>query len=541
MFHLYCFIVFLSKDFAESIEEDDNEAHMKIVYLNDSKAVFISSKKVENKKDKDAPPQRFTNVDVKTCYKANDSKVKGISEDQVNFRLGEFWKFTHRIPYFMKNFDSFYKRFHAHHAKLKFNSCTFCSALTSTTGPDGPITMTPIPLFRKCQSTIVKPSISKSPSLPSKGGNGGEDKDKEEDEERLYNSQVDIDKQSVAGYTAQEILDAIWPCILNFLNSGLLGTTILYLQGIALLQNPDNIEKNPNIRKQFAKPKLPTLHEEVEQGTTGESGPLPKNTTKIKIDSNRPLNIEVQQGETSRNISLPVKKRKTNAHVKSFILAEAEEGGKKQRKMPTNGLNSQGQDDDYDECYESDDEHSYDKNCDDEGNDSDDSGLGMMIDDRVIDCNNQYEAMAMTKRLQSTKSNPSFYNNSNAKRNMDNAVKSILKKRNGKAKGERGSCGIPLINEGLTDSQTGILTEKSSNSLDEALSEARQNAARAFNLGLTSGQENQENDEGIIFESDSDMDEQLAKGQRKRDIDMRKTSPQFYHDNDYIEPSQSID
>ena len=102
VFHLYCFIVFLSKDFAESIEEDDNEAHMKIVYLNDSKAVFISSKKVENKKDKDAPPQRFTNVDVKTCYKANDSKVKGISEDQVNFRLGEFWKFTHRIPYFMK-------------------------------------------------------------------------------------------------------------------------------------------------------------------------------------------------------------------------------------------------------------------------------------------------------------------------------------------------------------------------------------------------------------------------------------------------------
>ena len=55
-----------------------------------------------------------------------------------------------------------------------------------------------------------------------------------------------------------------------------------------------------------------------------------------------------------------MKKRKTNAHVKSFILAEAEEEGKKQRKMPTNGLNSQGQDDDYDECYESDDEHSYD-------------------------------------------------------------------------------------------------------------------------------------------------------------------------------------
>ena len=324
----------------------------------------------------------------------------------------------------------------------------------------------------------------------------------------------------------------------------MLGTTILYLQGIALLQNPDNIEKNPDIRKQFTKPKLPTIPEEVGQGSTGESGPLPKNATEIKIDLDQPLSLEVQQGENCKKFSLPLKKRKSDL-VKSFISAEAEEGqkrqksrvGRRQKKMPTGGLNSHGEEDDYD--YESDDERIYDDD-NEGGDDSDDSGLGMMIDDRVIDCNNQYEAMAMAKKLQSTKSNPCFYNESNGKRNMDNAIKSILKKRNEKARGDGSNCNIPLINEGSTDAQTGILTEKMTNSLDQALSEARQNAERVFNLGHPKKKGNEENEE--IFLSDDDMDEQLTMGvKRRKDIDMRKTLPSFHSDDEDIQLSQSID
>ena len=446
----------------------------------------------------------------------------GLSENQVSFRLGEFWKFTQRIPYFMKSFHSFFERHHRFHLKLK-QKCEFCASLKGVYQDDSPLILAPIQLFKPRQGVAFKPPVSRSPSIE-RGNQANEmsEKPKSNDGPGGY---IEEDG-TVAGYSAQEIFDLLWEHVQRWMVNGMKGTLIMYLKGMALLTNPEDVVKNQSkdFRKVIPKPQLPTMLEH------------PPPPQAIDISSNAPFSLKVNDGK------LVAAKKKAFPSAKSFFYHEAEESeaeggeegdriGQKQKRVR---LTTKVEDDDVDD-------HDYDRLAElEEGeikDDSDDSGISEFLsDDRVIGCNNQEEARQAVERLRSTKNFPQYENTGAGARNLDAAIKNIMadverQKREKQRQNEQQRQMSEDQQPGCSSSQgvrererreSGILTNRDLN-MAEALRQARQGRS-------IPGLENQIADDEL-YESGSDDDLILAGG---GDMDMRAPS-------EYIEPSQSLD
>ena len=77
-------ILQFSEDMAEEIDPEDDSLVTQVIYLNSERAIFLSSKSVEQKGGKD--PVRYSNLAIKSVYRGADKKTHGISDNSCSFR-----------------------------------------------------------------------------------------------------------------------------------------------------------------------------------------------------------------------------------------------------------------------------------------------------------------------------------------------------------------------------------------------------------------------------------------------------------------------
>ena len=77
-------ILQFAEDMAEDIDPEDDSLQTEVLYLNSERAIFCSSKSVEQKGGKD--PVRYTNLAIKSVYRGADRKTHGISDNSCSFR-----------------------------------------------------------------------------------------------------------------------------------------------------------------------------------------------------------------------------------------------------------------------------------------------------------------------------------------------------------------------------------------------------------------------------------------------------------------------
>ena len=315
--------------------------------------------------------------------------------------------------------------------------------------------------------------------------------------------------------------------------NGMKGTLCVYVKGMALLTQPEDVIKceSKQFRKVIPKPQLPSIPER------------PLNPPSIDITSNVPFSVKVNEGGKRE----AVKKRLPLA--RSFFYDEAEEsetegeGGKmgqrqkraKLGKVEPKRLIVDDNDDD-DDDYDRNDELEKEKRENryllasdelEEGeirdDKSDDSGISEFVThDSVVECNNQEEARQQIERLKSSKNFPQYDNTGAGARNLNSAIQSIMagiekQKREKQRQNEQGACSSTQMG-GVKD-DSGVLQDKDLN-LVQALRECRR-------MQQSTGVENSVDDD--LYVSGSDDEQILRQG---LDSVLRE---------DYIEPSQSIE
>ena len=415
--------------------------------------------------------------------------------------------------------------------------------------------LVPVKFFRPKQSVGTKPIPGEKPT----NENGPSE-----------------DGFTCAGYTSQMVIDKIWGPIEGWLRSGMKGSLMLHLQGLAMSVDPSQVTKNSLKAKRVAIPKpvapLFTIPEApiVKTDTDAGSNPSTPGTTELKINSSVPFSVKVEQTEKNGQKSTISEYHSSgsagasaSAAAAQFIDSEAVEVGtdeeeeeeevvrRKKRKRgvrfaPTRKpLGSNGVE------VESDDGDSGWEDIE-EGEVKDNNSLKDFLDDEeVISCNNQAEAEMVLNRKKMTKRE--HFNNSNAKKSLAKSIHSITNnikkaktvKKNGQSKG------TAEPEPSLSSVLTSVINE---NPLYAGLAECRRR--QRVNDGDDDDNDDDDdydnNDDGKIKDvkplSVDDDDEIYVSDEEdgvgveggnlgQRDVDYRKQNL----NDDFIQYSQSID
>ena len=399
--------------------------------------------------------------------------------------------------------------------------------------------LVPVKFFRPKQSVGTKPIPGEKPT----NENGPSE-----------------DGFTCAGYTSQMVIEKIWGPLEGWLRSGMKGSLMLHLQGLAMSVDPSQVTKNSLKAKRVAIPKpvapLFTIPEELIVKTDPDAGSNPStpSTTELKINSSVPFSVKVEQTEKNGQKST-ISEYHSSASVTAaqFIDSEAVEVGtdeeeeevvrRKKRKRgvrfaPTRKpLGSDGRE------MESDDD-------DGDWEDIEDGEVKDFLDDEeVISCNNQAEAEMVLNRKKMTKRE--HFNNSNAKKSLAKSIHSITNnikkaktvKKNGQSKG------TAEADPSLSSVLSSVANE---NPLYAGLAECR----RRQRVNDSDDDDYDNNDDGKIkdvkplcVDDDHDDDDEIYVSDEEdgmgleggnlgqRDVDYRKQNL----NNDFIQYSQSID
>ena len=407
--------------------------------------------------------------------------------------------------------------------------------------------LVPVKFFKSKQSVATKPIPIERSALNGTGAaNGAGSTSNGSGAANGAGSGADMPEDGFlcCGYTSQAVIDKIWGPLEGWLRSGMKGSLMLHLQGLALSVDPSQVTKNSLKAKRLAipKPVAPLFSIPEEPRAPGKTG-NDAGTTELKIDSSVPFSVKVEQTEKNGQKSTITEYHSSRSSpstssspsassslVGQFIDSEAVEVGdeleegdvirrKQKRKRRVRfaparkALGSDGEemgsDSEWEDCEEG------------QVKDDDSESIKEFLDDEeVISCNNQAEAEMVLNRKKMAKRE--HYNNSNGKKSLSASIHSItsnVEKAKMKMKGQlRGTAEGDLPNH----PRPRVIEQSSSpgfneEALNSALAECRkQQQQQQPSSSGPSGRPVQDDDTDYDNDNDNDNDnDKKGKGKGK--------------------------
>ena len=188
---------------------------------------------------------KFVNLLLKQIYVSNDGTIRGSDNNTFSFQSVEFDIFCRKIPFIMKALRDRWKNNHLRHGQ-NMVKCSFCQAVKSTGGTNGPYFYHEIQLFKPKKGLIMPSCDPYDSSVPNTTTNSDGDNNNNNDKKKMMNNAFED-----ALYTPAEIHQLLWDGVERYMRGGCIGGMCVLLKGRCLLNRPDEVEK-----QSFTKPDM---------------------------------------------------------------------------------------------------------------------------------------------------------------------------------------------------------------------------------------------------------------------------------------------